>query len=1012
MKKRILTGLLSFALAFSMMPGALYPYEGSQIVYADEEVSQPENQVWNLTSDSTAVRPLVQGDTGEFAGIQIDATVSDAKFSPRENDTQVNAGTVLTVPVEANSNGAVLTFGLSGGSATLEVDGQQYVSDNNTKKVTIQIEASETDTECVVNFVAQTYLASIELTYTEQEEKYPGVPENVEASDITYLFESADGLIDQDGAAPANNTLENKRGTFKDIKVDASVGKFALQTEDSRVQINAGTVLYIPVAYDDAGAELLIAGTKDGSNPAVITVNGQTAATNDRITLDMSDASLYPQYITVEFNEQAYVTGVSLNYSSDSDYPDPEVEAKDKVWNFTMDGDEVRPDLQGKVGEYDGIQIDAATGKFSPREGDTQINACTTLYIPVAPDTEGASITVAGNNYNNLTVTLNGEAISVGEETALPSVDADTYVALTFGADGEEGSCYLYNITVDYFSDNEVNMNTVTVGDGKKYDYASIQDALDENDSSSSEPLVLLIAPGIYTEKVTVDKPWVSFQPFDADGGDIIIEESYYSSNTFDENGQFKPQDDYDVGTDQCGTVLLTANALGFSAEGITFQNSYNVEDNTQKGQQTPAVAFGSAADKVYLKNCKFIGRQDTLYLHGAGSRVQIEESYIEGTVDFIFGDADAYFVNCELHMAGFTGRDTGYFTAANTKKGNAGLVFDHCTLTVDKSYGQGSAVSLGRPWQTECYTETTRNESGTVVTVYDPERKNPSYENTASSVTFIECTMDSAIRSERWNIWTRKDTEGETLDVTYHDDVHFIEYNSKDVNGNYLNPDDYTSIVLGKMIATDKVQEITDSLLTEMNFGTGIGNWTPSIPEQPSEPAVDNPFIDIDEDMYYYKSVLWAYENGIVSGIDDIHFEPEEGCTRGQIVTFLWRSMGEPEPEAEKNPFVDLGEDMYYYKAVLWAYENGISYGVDKEHFAPDDVVTRSQFITMLYRADGSPDCSVETPFEDISDDEFYINAVLWAYENGVTVGVDSTHFAPHQNCTRGQAVELIYRT
>ena len=224
---------------------------------------------------------------------------------------------------------------------------------------------------------------------------------------------------------------------------------------------------------------------------------------------------------------------------------------------------------------------------------------------------------------------------------------------------------------------------------------------------------------------------------------------------------------------------------------------------------------------------------------------MQVENCYIEGTVDFVFGDADAFFTGCELHMAGFAGRDTGYFTAANTKKGDTGLVFYQCTLTVDESYGEGSTVSLGRPWQTECYTESVRTADGTFVTEYDPDRKNPSYENTASSVTFVECTMDPAIQNERWNVWTRKDTEGNTLDVTYHDDVHFAEYNSKDVNGEYLNPEDYKDdIVLGTMAVTDDAEGMIGSLLGDMGFGEGIGNWTPSLPDAPAQelPGTEEP--------------------------------------------------------------------------------------------------------------------------------------------------------------------------
>ena len=772
MKKRVLAGILSVILSAGMMTGTFFTADGTDHVQAAEEnqISTPESCTWDLTVNSEVERPSLEGATGTFAGIAIDAT--NGKFSPRDNDTQINAGTVLTIPVEANSDGAVLTFTLSGDSATLAVGEEEYATAEGSKVVTIELKPSGTATKCAVSFVTQAYLSSIELTYSEPEEEYPGVPENVEAADTTYSFESAEGLLGADGTAPANDTLEGVRGTFDDMKIDASAtgAKFALQTANARVQVNAGTVLYIPSAYDEEGAELLISGTKDGNNMSAIKVNGVDAMSNDRLALDMSDASAYPQYIKVEFVDQCYVTGISLNYASDSDYGTPDVQAKDKTWDFTESSQVERPTVQGAKGEFDGIQIDATTGKFAPRTtasgggNDTQVTSGTTLYIPVAPDVQGASITVSGNNYNNLTVLLDGTEISVGKETALPDVEENTYIPLEFTSADGTGSCYLTGIAVDYMSDNTVTANKVTVGADGSYDYTSIQDALDANESSAAEPLILLIAPGTYTEKVTVDKPWVSFQPMYSDGGEIVIEESYYSSNTFNSDGTFVPQDGYDLGTDQCGTVLLTANATGFSASGITFQNSYNVVDHTGAGEQTPAVAFGSAADKVYLKDCRFIGRQDTLYLHGAGSRVQVENCYIEGTVDFVFGDADAYFVNSELHMAGFAGRDTGYFTAANTKKGNTGLVFNNCTLTVDESYGEGSTVSLGRPWQTECYTETARDENGnSYMTVYEPGRKNPAYESTSSAVTFIECTMDPAIQDARWNVWTRKDQNGVT---------------------------------------------------------------------------------------------------------------------------------------------------------------------------------------------------------------------------------------------------------
>lgn len=848
MKRKFAAGVLSVVLAFSMMTGTFFTADGTDRVQAADEsqITTPESRTWDLTANSEVERPTLEDTTGTFAGIAIDAT--NGKFSPRESDTQINAGTVLTIPVEANSDGAVLTFTLSGGSARLALgDNTQYASASGA--VTIKLEPSEEDKECAVSFVTQAYLSSIELTYSEPAAEYPGTPDSAAAEDVTYTFESAEGLLDESGNAAAENKLEGSRGTFGDMKVDATAGKFNIQPGQTRVVINQGTVLYIPAAYDAKGAILLIAGTQDGSTPSNIKVNGESYTSNAEIALDMTDESAYPQYLKVEFDTICYANSISLNYASDSDYGTPDVQAKDKTWDFTESSQVERPTVQGAKGEFDGIQIDATTGKFAPRTtasggNDTQVTSGTTLYIPVAPDVQGASITVSGNNYNNLTVLLDGTEISVGKEAALPSVEQNTYIPLEFTSADGTGSCYLTGITVDYMSDNAVTANKVTVGTDGNYDYTSIQDALDANESSAAQPLILLIAPGTYTEKVTVDKPCVSFQPMYSDGGEIVIEESYYSSNTFNADGIFVPQDDYDVGTDQCGTVLLTANATGFSASGITFQNSYNVVDHTGEGEQTPAVAFGSAADKVYLKDCRFIGRQDTLYLHGAGSRVQVENCYIEGTVDFVFGDADAYFVNSELHMAGFAGRDTGYFTAANTKKGNTGLVFNNCTLTVDESYGDGSRVTLGRPWQTEIYTETARDEEGnSYLTSYDKNRKSPTYENTSSAVTFIECTMDPAIQDSRWSVWTRKDEEGNTVDVTYHDDVRFAEINSKDTSGAYLNPEDYQkNIVLGTMILTDNAQETVDQLLGQMGFGTGVGNWNPTFTDYSGTKPQDIP--------------------------------------------------------------------------------------------------------------------------------------------------------------------------
>lgn len=176
MKRKLLKGVLTFSLAVSMIAGSLYIPTGSQNVQAaqlEESAARAEKKIWDLTAASTSQRPTLEDETGEYDGILIDST--QGKFSPRESDTQINAGTILMIPVQANADGATLTFKLSGGSATVTVGEKSYGSADSV--VTIPLETSEEDSECAVTFISQAYLASIELTYNESEEEYPGVPE-------------------------------------------------------------------------------------------------------------------------------------------------------------------------------------------------------------------------------------------------------------------------------------------------------------------------------------------------------------------------------------------------------------------------------------------------------------------------------------------------------------------------------------------------------------------------------------------------------------------------------------------------------------------------------------------------------------------------------------------------------------------------------------------------------------------------------------------------------------------
>ena len=173
------------------------------------------------------------------------------------------------------------------------------------------------------------------------------------------------------------------------------------------------------------------------------------------------------------------------------------------------------------------------------------------------------------------------------------------------------------------------------------------------------------------------------------------------------------------------------------------------------------------------------------------------------------------------------------------------------------------------------------------------------------------------------------------------------------------------------------------------------------------------NVFDDVKQGKFYEIPVAWAYGEGITSGKDATHFAPNETCTRGQVVTFLWNAMGKPAPTITDCPFVDVKPGKYYYDAMLWALETGVTSGKDDTHFAPNETCTRGQVVTFIWNAMGKPEPTItDCPFVDTKPGKYYYNAMLWALENGVTSGTDATHFSPNQTCTRGQVVTFLYNT
>ena len=172
--------------------------------------------------------------------------------------------------------------------------------------------------------------------------------------------------------------------------------------------------------------------------------------------------------------------------------------------------------------------------------------------------------------------------------------------------------------------------------------------------------------------------------------------------------------------------------------------------------------------------------------------------------------------------------------------------------------------------------------------------------------------------------------------------------------------------------------------------------------------------FTDLTQD-WYRDAVAWAVDNGVTNGTSATTFSPSDSCKREQVVTFLWRAANSPEPASAENPFTDVEEGTPYYKAILWAAENGITTGINKEGtlFDPSGEVTRAQFVTFLYRMQKVEGTSGNNPFKDVPAGQYYTDPVIWAAENGITTGTNSAgdEFTPNDTVTRGQAVTFLYR-
>ena len=209
-----------------------------------------------------------------------------------------------------------------------------------------------------------------------------------------------------------------------------------------------------------------------------------------------------------------------------------------------------------------------------------------------------------------------------------------------------------------------------------------------------------------------------------------------------------------------------------------------------------------------------------------------------------------------------------------------------------------------------------------------------------------------------------------------------------------------------------DKERKLTDKGDGKYSFIMPADKVTVEASFKEEFPDLPNSFSDLAPSDFCYDAVMWAVGRDITGGIGNYTFGPNLPCTRAQAVTFLWRAAGSPEPETRAMPLTDVPVGSYYYNAVLWAIENGITKGTSDTMFSPDATCSRAQIVTFLWRAGGSPATSGNSAFTDVAADAYYAAAVIWAEKNDITGGIGGGLFGSNNDCTRGQIVTFIYRS
>ena len=488
-----------------------------------------------------------------------------------------------------------------------------------------------------------------------------------------------------------------------------------------------------------------------------------------------------------------------------------------------------------------------------------------------------------------------------------------------------------------------------------------------------------------------------------------LVSNGYFNTNDYNTNkGLEQPILTIDGGTFRGGlNTIKNDDRARLTINGGTFSNYYQAVVQNHNIAEITGGTFTAASDA----NTETYG----IYNCGCGADIDLGTLTVSGGTftGATYAVAEVSSQNAIVNISGgqFAGTKAAIIKRSTS---NATIAISGGTFSSDPSVyvvGNGSANIVKRAGSEGAYTYTVLAKSGLTSGVYltDPS-------GALASNYYVSSTANGV-----WTVsYSAPYSGGSSSDPTYS-----VSTPSKTENGSVtVSPksaskgDTVTVTVKPDSGYVLETLTVTDKNGNELTLkDKGDGKYTFTMPAGKVEVkatfmednSVLNFFYDVPNDAYFYEAVKWAVDKGITNGLSDTMFGPYESCTRAQIVTFLWRAAGSPEPKTASS-FTDVPANAYYAKAVAWAVENGITNGMTETTFAPDATCTRGQSVTFLYRAlKGTASGSAN--FTDVKSDAFYADAINWAVANNVTNGTSNTTFSPNADCTRAEIVTFLYR-